>query len=85
MEIEEAVALSTLPPAIQTAIQSHAGTGKILLVESITKNNAITAYEAHVKMGRKTTEIKVGADGQLISTESDEDEAKEKAARKKHQ
>jgi uncharacterized membrane protein YkoI len=83
VEIEEEVALATLPPAVKTAFQTYAGKGKIRLVESIMKNDTIIAYEAQIKTGRKHSEIKVDADGQLISTESDEDEAKEKAAKQK--
>jgi hypothetical protein len=83
VEVEEEVALTTLPPAVKSAFQTHAGKGKILLVESIMKNDTIVAYEAQIKTGRKMSEVKVGADGQFISMENDEDEAKEKTAKKK--
>jgi hypothetical protein len=85
VEVEEEVALEALPPIVKSSFQTHAGKGKILLVESISKNDTIVAYEAQIKTGRKLSEVKVGADGQFISSENDEDEAKEKAAKKKRQ
>lgn len=66
VEIEEEVAISSLAPTVRTEIEKHAGKGKIVMVESITKNNAIVAYEAHIKTGKKYSEVKVGPDGQLI-------------------
>lgn len=69
VEIEEVVALNALPAAVKAAILKSAGKGRIISVESITKNNAIEAYEAHVSRAGKRTEIKVGADGKLIAAE----------------
>ena len=66
VEVEEQVALASLPPAVKAAIEKHAGKGKIINVESITKNNAVVAYEAHIKTGKKSSEIKVDTSGQLI-------------------
>jgi hypothetical protein len=64
--VEEQVTLASLPAAVKTAIERSAGGGRILLVESISKGGVVEAYEAHVRRGRKTVEIKVGPDGQLI-------------------
>ncbi len=83
VETEEEITLGSLPPVVKAAIEKHAGKGKILLVESITKNAAIEAYEAQIKTGRKISEVKVSPDGQLISTESDGDEDKENTAGQK--
>jgi hypothetical protein len=66
VEIEEQVELSSLPPAVRATIEAKAGSGKVMLVESITKGGAIVAYEAHVKTGTRWSEIVVGTDGQLI-------------------
>ncbi|MFY9558324.1 MAG: hypothetical protein WAV20_00035 [Blastocatellia bacterium] len=71
VEIEEQVAMSSLPSVVQATIRKEAGKGKITGVESITKNNSIEAYEAHVTTGRKRFEIKVAPDGKLISSEED--------------
>jgi hypothetical protein len=66
VEIEEQVTLSSLPPAARAEIVKQAGKGRILTVESITKNNAIIAYEAHVKTAGKNSEIKVDPDGKPL-------------------
>ena len=66
VSVEEQVALAALPDAVRVAIVRNAGKGRIGIVESISKGGVVEAYEAHVKRGRKTVEIKVGPDGQLI-------------------
>jgi uncharacterized membrane protein YkoI len=66
VEIEEQVTLASLPATVQTTIKQNAGGGRIVGVESITKGNAVVAYEAHVKGAGKSREIKVSAEGQLI-------------------
>jgi hypothetical protein len=66
VEIEEQVALGSLPPAVKAQIEKQAGRGKIVMVESLTRKGAFVGYEAHVKNGKKRLEIKVGPDGQLI-------------------
>lgn len=63
VEVEEQVALASLSPAAKAEIVRQAGKGRILLIESITKNNAIVAYEAHVRTAGKISEIKVDPDG----------------------
>ena len=83
VEIEEEVALASLPAEVQATIKKGAGKGKITLVESITKNNTIEAYEAHVTRAGKKSEIKVAPDGRLISVEEEQAENEEKAERKK--
>lgn len=66
VEIEEQVAMSSLPPDVKEAIRKNAGKGKVTSVESITKNNIVVAYEAHVNTAGKRSEIKVAPDGKLI-------------------
>jgi uncharacterized membrane protein YkoI len=82
VEIEEEVALSSLPPDVKATIQKAAGKGKITAVESITKNNTLEAYEAHVSKAGKKSEIKVGPDGKLITKEKEQGEKEEKTERK---
>jgi len=69
VEIEERVTLASLPLAARAEITKQAGKGRILTVESITKNNAIVAYEAHVKTTGKISEIKVDPDGKPLPPE----------------
>jgi hypothetical protein len=48
VETEEQVTMSSLPPGVRETIRKNAGKGKVTSVESITKNNTLEAYEAHV-------------------------------------
>ena len=83
VEIEEEVTMASLPPAVRAAIEAKAGKGRIVKIESITKNNTLVAYEAQVNAAGKKSEIKVGPEGNSIDNENEEDEAKENAAAKK--
>ena len=66
LEVEEQVSMDSLPSAVQEAIKKVAGTGTIGVIESVTRNGTLEAYEAHVKHGRKRSEIKVSPSGQVI-------------------
>jgi hypothetical protein len=67
LEIEEEVALDSLPAPVRGAFEKKAGAGKITKVESLTKNNALVAYEAQVRTGGKRSEIQVGPDGKSLA------------------
>jgi hypothetical protein len=69
VEVEEEVALDSLPPAVQEALKKATGTGTIELIESLTKNGNLVAYEAHVKRGKKWLEIQVGPNGEKLKRE----------------
>ena len=64
--LEEQVELNALPQPVKDSILKQAGKGKIKLVESVTKEGALAYYEAQVKKGIKTVEVKVTPDGQLM-------------------
>jgi len=66
VEVEEEVALDSLPPAVQDALKKAAGAGTIVMVESLTKNGNLVAYEAHIKRGSKRSEIQVGPNGEKL-------------------
>jgi uncharacterized membrane protein YkoI len=66
VEVEEEVTMDTLPAAVQDAIKKQAGAGTVSLVESLTKNGTLVAYEAHVKNGKKRFEIQVGPNGEKL-------------------
>jgi uncharacterized membrane protein YkoI len=78
IEIEEQVALASLPAEVKATILKTASKGKITAIESITRNNALEAYEAHVTRAGKRFEIKVGPDGNLITTDKEQEEREEK-------
>ncbi len=83
VEIEEQVTLSSLPAEVKATIQKAAGKGKITAVESVTKNNTLEAYEAHVSTAGKKCEIKVAPNGTLIAAEKEQGEKEEKEEGKK--
>jgi hypothetical protein len=66
VEVEEQVDLATLPASVQQALKQAAGTGSIEMVESLTKNGKLVAYEGHVKRGNKRSEIQVGPSGEKL-------------------
>src|SRR5215831_20291296 len=69
VEVEEQVALDSLPPAVKTVLQEKAGKGKIVKVESLTKHDKLVAYEAKVQSDGKKSEIQVGPDGKPLDHE----------------
>ena len=69
VEIEEQVPLESLPMAVKGVLQTKAGTGKILKVESLTKHDKLVAYEAVVQNAGKKKEIQVGPDGEQLAHE----------------
>jgi uncharacterized membrane protein YkoI len=69
VEIEEQVALDSLPAAVQEGLQAKAGSGKILKVESLTKHDKLVAYEAKVQTSGKRKEIQVDPDGKPLAHE----------------
>jgi len=62
VEVEEAVALESIPDAAQKALKTSAGAGKILKVESVTRGSVVS-YEAVIQKGVKKSEVAVNADG----------------------
>jgi hypothetical protein len=67
VEVEEQVALDSLSPAVKKGLETAAGKGKILKVESLTKRGTVVAYEAVVRTGTKKSEIQVGPDGKPLA------------------
>ena len=67
LEIEEQVALDSLPAAVRAGLRQLAGSGRITKVESLTKQGTLVAYEAQVRTGTKRSEIQVGPDGKKLA------------------
>lgn len=66
IEAKETVKFAELPAAVKTGLVKAAGKGKIKEVEAVSKNGVVTAYEAEVRAGGKTSGVKVGPDGAPI-------------------
>jgi hypothetical protein len=69
VEVEQEVAMESLPPAVRDGLQAKAGSGKVVKIESITKNNKLVAYEAKIMTDGKKSEVKVGPDGKPLDHE----------------
>jgi uncharacterized membrane protein YkoI len=69
VEVEEQVALDSIPAAVKDGLEAKAGKGKILKVESLTKHDKLVAYEAKVQTDGKKSEIQVGPDGKPLDHE----------------
>jgi hypothetical protein len=69
VEVEEEVAVESLPPAVRTALQAESEKGKLLKVETLTKGAKLVAYEAHLLTNGKKSEVQVGPDGKRLDHE----------------
>ncbi|HKV62872.1 MAG TPA: hypothetical protein VJO16_13225 [Candidatus Acidoferrum sp.] len=69
VEIEEQVAFDSLSAEVKAGLQTKAGKGKILKVESLTKKGKLVAYEAQVNTNGKKSEVQVGPDGKPLDHE----------------
>jgi len=66
VEVEEEVALATLPAAVREGLLAQAASRKLVRVESLTKQGKLVAYEAQVIAKRKKSEIQVGPEGKPL-------------------
>jgi uncharacterized membrane protein YkoI len=69
VEVEEQVAVDSLSPAVREGLQAKAGKGKLVKVESLTKNGKLVAYEAQLVTDGKKSEVQVGPDGKPLDHE----------------
>ena len=69
VEVEEEVAMDSLPTEVKAGLSRAAGSGTITKVESLTKGNKLVAYEASVKNGPKQSEVQVGPNGNKLAHE----------------
>jgi uncharacterized membrane protein YkoI len=67
VEMEEEVALDSLPTTVKDGLAKAAGKGTITKVESLSKGGKLVAYEAAVKTGTKKSEVQVGPDGKKLT------------------
>ena len=63
VELEEEVALDSVPAAVRTAF---AASGRVRKVEAVTKGTTVT-YEAEVEVAGKVSEVIVDANGRAVS------------------
>ena len=65
IEVEEEVALDSIPAAARAAIEKAAGSGQVRKVERVTGGTQV-AYEAHLRKEGKRSEVRVSGDGRLL-------------------
>jgi uncharacterized membrane protein YkoI len=66
VEVEEEVAIDSLPAAVSRRLRARAKNGKVVKVESITKHDKLVAYEAQIVIDGKTSEVKIRGDGNAM-------------------
>jgi len=69
VEVEEEVAMDSLPREVKAGLTKTAGSGTITKVESLTKGGKLVAYEADVKNGSRLSEVQVGTNGNKLAHE----------------
>lgn len=69
VEVEEEVAMDALPAEVKAGLQAKAGEGKLVKVETLTKQDKLVAYEAQVTQAGKKSEVQVGPDGKPLDHE----------------
>jgi len=63
---EQQVRLAELPPTVRSAILKGTGKKRITLVESVTKGGKLVYYEAQLRSGKTTSELKVDTQGKQV-------------------
>lgn len=61
--VEEEIAISNIPAAAKSAIEKKVGTGKLTMVETITKDGTTMFEGIYTNKGGKKLEVLVKADG----------------------
>ena len=69
LQIEEQEAADALPQAVLYSLRNKAGEAEITRIESITKNGAVIAWEAHVHTTARRFAIRVDSNGRTLSKE----------------
>lgn len=69
VEVEEQVALESLPPSVRNALTERAKTGTITKVESLVKQGRLVAFEAQVTTKGQASEVQVGPAGERLDHE----------------
>jgi hypothetical protein len=69
VEIEEEVAMDSLPTEVKAGLTAKTAGGEILKVESLTKQGHLVAYEAKIEKAGQKTEIQVGPSGRPLDHE----------------
>jgi hypothetical protein len=69
LEVEQEVAVSSLPPAVSDAIAKAAHRGKIGKVESVTREGAIANYETTIMSNGQRREVAFSPQGAPVKAD----------------
>jgi hypothetical protein len=69
LEVEQEVAVSSLPPAVSDAIAKAAHSGKIGKVESVTREGAIASYETTITSDGQRREVAFSPQGAPVKAD----------------
>lgn len=69
LEVEQEVAVSSLPPAVSDAIAKAAHSGKIGKVESVTREGAIASYETTITSNGQRREVAFSPQGAPVKAD----------------
>lgn len=76
-EIEEAVAVSQLPPAVKATVKKEYPKGTIVKAEKVTRESVVE-YEIHIAVGKARHDIVLDPAGKVVKHENEgEDEGQE--------
>jgi uncharacterized membrane protein YkoI len=70
-EVEEEIAVASLPAPVKVTREQEAAPGKIVKVEAVTTGGKLAFYEALVQKDGKKTNVSIGPDGKLMPKEKD--------------
>ena len=70
IQIEEQVALDTLPAAARGRVEQQAGKGKVLSIQMLTTGGNPAVYDATIEVAGKRSVIRVAADGSIQPKEN---------------
>ena len=66
VEIEQQVSLDSVPNPVRAAVANAAQPGRVLKIESLSREGAIEAYEATIVKHHRIFEVKIAPDGHTI-------------------
>lgn len=71
LEYSEDIDLAQLPAKVREIVLKEVGKGKLLELEQSFKEGKLTGYEVEFKLDKKTYELTLSSEGEILSREED--------------
>lgn len=71
LEYSEDIDLAQLPAKIREIVLKEVGKGKLLEIEQNFRDGKLTGYEVEFKLNKKTYELTLSSEGEILSREED--------------